>query len=120
MRKLLWFSFAVAVMGSTAGCVIDDTYASCIDTDSCSDRDDVCIALTVPAAGTSGRFCSHGCTSHFDCESNFGFDGACYDVEGAGFLCYQTCEFDSDCYSSSVCVEISVGGALDFICLPNN
>lgn len=98
----------------------DDTYASCLDTDDCSDVDDVCIALTVPAAGTQGRFCTRSCFDHADCEANFGFDGACYDVEGAGFLCYQTCEIDADCYATSICIEILAGGALDYICLPDN
>lgn len=121
MRKLLWISFALVVMGSTAGCTIDDTYAICGDTSDCSDLDDQCILLTVPAAGTQGQFCTHSCSSDLDCESNFGFPGACYNVESAGFLCYQTCDFDSDCYSSSVCVEINLGGGvIDFICLPDN
>ncbi len=121
MRKLLWISFALVVMGSTAGCVIDDTYSYCFDSSDCSDLDDQCVRLTVPAAATDGQYCTHSCAGDFDCESNFGFAGACYDVEFSGvFLCFQTCDFTSDCYSSSVCQQIDLGGGvIDFICLPN-
>ena len=121
MRKLLWISFALVVMGSTAGCVVDDTYAFCVDDNDCSDLDDQCIFLDVPGV-TSGSFCTHGCSGDFDCESNFGFAGACYDVQGSGVpLCYQTCFDDLDCYSSSVCIEALLpGGVSDFICLPDN
>lgn len=122
MRKLLWFSLAVVVMGSTAGCVIDDTYASCFDTSDYSDVDDQCIEVIVPAAATAGRFCTHGCSGDFDCEDNFGFSGACYDVERSGVpLCFQRCEIHADCYSTSVCIQVALGGGLiDFICLPDN
>lgn len=107
--------------GCPDGAPADDTYSFCADTTDCADLDDQCVLLTVPAAGTSGTQCTHGCSSDLDCESSFGFPGACYDVEAAGFLCYQTCDFDSDCYSSSVCVEIALGGGtIDFICLPDN
>lgn len=121
MRKLLWISFAAFVMGSTAGCVIDDTYSVCSDTSDCSDLDDQCVQLSIPAAGTFGNFCTHSCSGDFDCERNFGFDGACYNVEGAGPLCYQTCVDDLDCYSSSVCIELALTtGGFDYICVPDN
>ncbi len=98
----------------------DNTYGYCEDTDDCVSADVACVALTVPAASTSGTYCTRECASDAECEPNHGYNGACYDVGGSGtFLCFQSCAFDSDCYATSVCVEIDPGGGvIDFICLP--
>lgn len=126
MRKLLWISLAVLAMGvTTAGCTVDDTYGFCNSTADCNDLDDECLYVEVyDDAGfpvSAGNFCSHGCFDDFDCESAFGFAGACYNVDRTEPLCYQTCFDNLDCYSSSVCRELAVrGGAIDFVCLPDN
>ncbi|HEY8428477.1 MAG TPA: hypothetical protein VIL20_08895 [Sandaracinaceae bacterium] len=96
-----------------------DTYDRCIETADCADPEDVCEELTVPALRTSGRRCTHPCASDADCEPNFGFPGACYDVEGSGLLCYQTCELDADCYANNFCVEINDAGVIQFLCFPD-
>lgn len=120
MKRFLWLAFAVTVMGSTAGCVIDDTYTVCNTSADCVDGD-TCWLVQLGPAATSGQFCSYTCGSDFDCESNLGFSGACYSLEGTNFLCYQRCEFDSDCYLSSLCVQVlSTTGGIDFVCVPNN
>ena len=117
MKKLLWIALAALAMGSTvAGCTIDDTYTSCFDSSDCAT--DTCYQITTGA--TSGSMCTYTCSAG-GCESNLGFNGECYAI-GADptFLCYQQCTFDSDCYSSSVCLEvIRTDGGSDFICVPD-
>ena len=123
MRRLLLVALAVGVMGVTAsGCTLDDTYASCFDTNDCNDTRDQCFLVDIPSAGTIGNFCSRTCGSDSACEFNFGFSGACYAIAAdPTFLCYQRCDFDSDCYSTSVCIEVATDtGALDYICVPDN
>lgn len=120
MRKLLWISLAVLAMGVTTGCS-DNTYGFCVDTLDCSDTADLCFDVAIGPAGTRGNFCSRECTSDFQCDSSFGFEGACYSLERTGALCYQTCFDNFDCYSSSVCIDVVLpGGALDSICVPDN
>ncbi len=121
MKKLFWVALAVVVMGSAAGCTLDYTYAYCSTDDSCNDSRDSCFGVTVGPAATSGQFCSRTCVSDADCESNYGFPGACYNIESTTHLCYQTCTFDSDCYGSSVCIQLTLpSGATDYVCVPNN
>jgi hypothetical protein len=121
MKKLLGLAFVVAVMGSAAGCVVDDTYTSCSSSSDCRDSGDQCWLVQLGPAGTSGQFCSTQCTTDDSCEKNLGFSGACYSLEGTNFLCYQRCVVDSDCYLSSVCVEVArTDGGLDYVCAPNN
>lgn len=122
MKKLLWVALAVGVFGlGASGCTLDDTYASCFDTADCNDLDDQCWGLDIPSSGTSGNFCSRECLDDLDCESNFGFSGACYAFDGATFLCHQRCDFDSDCYSTSLCIEVvDEDGFSDFVCVPDN
>ncbi|MBZ0117331.1 MAG: hypothetical protein K8H88_10065 [Sandaracinaceae bacterium] len=127
MRKQLLLVGLVA-LGAVAlsGCkiVVDDTYTFCRNTSDC-DAGDICALVSVPAASTSGNFCTYGCSSDASCESGrFGRAGACYSL---GFgetpqICFQTCFDNSDCYSSSVCVEVteSTTGLMNRICLPNN
>ena len=120
MRKLVWVVFAALAMGTMAsGCVIDNTYTSCIDSADCDIGDD---CFEVSTAETIGNFCSNVCSSDAACESNFGFPGACYAIEAdPTSLCYQTCDFDSDCYFTSVCIEVlRTDGLTDFICAPSN
>lgn len=121
MKKLFWVALVVGVMGSAAGCSLDNTYATCSSDASCNDTFDQCFAVTVGPASTSGQFCSRTCASDSDCESNFGYSGACYSVEGTTQLCYQRCTVNADCYGSSVCIELSLTtGGSDYICVPNN
>ena len=121
MKKLLWVAFAAMVATGVAGCTLDDTYASCFDTADCNDINDRCWSIDIPAALTSGSFCSRECAADLDCESNFGFVGVCYGLGSTSPLCFQTCSFDSDCYSSSVCIEVLTDtGLSDFICVPDN
>ncbi|HJL18442.1 MAG TPA: hypothetical protein RMH99_22450 [Sandaracinaceae bacterium LLY-WYZ-13_1] len=103
-------------------CVPDDTYLACGTTADCLDTRDQCWEVDVPAAGTLGNYCSNECIDDLDCQSANGFGGVCYAVGGdPTTLCYQQCDFDGDCYSGSVCVEVDLGGGVfDLICLPNN
>jgi hypothetical protein len=123
MRTLLSASLVVVAMGMVSGCQVDDTYAVCNVTADCNDADDTCFGIDISGV-SSGNFCSHQCVDDFDCESAFGFAGACYllgrrsdDVP----LCFQTCREDFDCYASSICVEaVLPSGFSDFICVPDN
>src|SRR5690606_1458957 len=112
--KFLWVGLIIGAVGvSAAGCTIDDTYAPCFDTADCNDLNDQCFGLAIPAARTSGNFCTRECIDDLDCESNFGFSGTCLSFEAGPnptFLCHQRCDFDSDCYySTSVCIEVVDG-----------
>jgi hypothetical protein len=122
MRKLLWMAFALtAALALSAGCTLDNTYAFCVDSDDCNDTRDTCFLVDIPSANTYGRFCSRQCSSHGQCEFNFGFEGACYSLDGAASICYQTCDFDYDCYSSSICLEVlRTDGLFDYLCVPDN
>ena len=119
-------AFALLMLGGT-GCVVDDTYASCRSDSSCNDTADQCVFVAVPDARTQGGFCSYGCTTDAACESNFGFPGRCYEILPAPGepanprVCFQECDFDSDCWSFSLCVEVDDGtGFFQAICLPDN
>lgn len=103
-------------------CVPDDTYRACDVTADCLDPIDQCWEVDLPAEGTFGNFCSNECGADVDCQPANGFGGVCYAIEADPiFLCYQQCDFDSDCYLGSVCVEVDLGGGVfDLICAPNN
>jgi hypothetical protein len=123
MRKLLLAALAVGAMGiGAAGCTLDDTYASCIDTADCNDLDDQCYGLDIPAEATSGNFCTRECSSDLDCEANFGFEGVCRSFDGSTNLCHQRCIDNTDCYSTSVCIAVfNVDTGVDeFLCVPDN
>ena len=120
MRKLLTAATLFAMTLTLSGCVIDDTYASCFDTSDCNDVDDQCLEVDIPAENTFGGFCSRGCTSDFQCETNFGFDGVCYALDSSAAICFQQCNVDSDCWSRNVCIPVDLGGGLlDYVCVPN-
>lgn len=120
MKKLFWVALAVGVMGS-AGCTLDNTYGICSSNADCNDGRDTCFGVNIGPAGTSGNFCSRGCSSDNDCESNYGYSGACYSLESTTYLCYQRCTVDSDCYSSSVCISVLLStGGTDYVCVPDN
>lgn len=113
-------SAQVAFGACTGGGPEGLTYDGCVDSGDCVDANDQCFAVTIPAAPTSGNFCSRTCASDGDCPGAAGFDGVCYDVESAGFLCYQQCDVDEDCALSSLCIELTLpGDVIDFVCAPN-
>ncbi|MEQ8458637.1 MAG: hypothetical protein RLO52_14665 [Sandaracinaceae bacterium] len=103
-------------------CVADDTYEVCTSTPDCLDSADECFEVDIPQAATFGRFCTNACGSDVDCQPANGFGGVCYALGGdPTALCYQQCDFDSDCYPGSVCIEVDLGGGvIDFICTPDN
>ena len=120
MKKLFYGALIVLAL-SVSACTVDDTYASCVDGADCADPADQCLEVSIPAEGTFGAMCSYGCTSHATCEPSGFFDGVCYSLEGSAAICYQQCDFDSDCWSRNVCISVDLGGGLiDLICVPNN
>lgn len=109
----------IAALVAASGCTNtpNDTYAGC-KTD-CINIDDACFDVTIASAGTSGGMCSRNCDVDADCESNFGFSGACYQIESVKRICYQRCTTDTDCYTTSVCVRLTLSsGANDYVCVP--
>ena len=103
-------------------CVADNTYSACTTTANCSDPVDECFEVDLPAEATIGNFCSNVCAADAECDAVPPWSGVCYAIEAdPTFLCYQQCEFDSDCFAGSVCVEVSLDPTLvDFICVPDN
>jgi hypothetical protein len=124
MRTCLLTLLFAATAALAAGCG-SDTYAGCNDIsgDDCIFASDRCISVGTSA--TQGAFCSQLCSFDSQCPISFGFNGACLDVNGSGVdVCYQRCEFESDCFFSSTCIEVQtiVPGLVfsDFVCLPDN
>lgn len=121
MRKLsLILAFGALAMGCGT---VGGTYEECRSGgDGCDRAVDQCFALSIPAERTSGEFCSRICTGDFDCDRNRGWEGVCYSLGSDPTpLCFQQCDFNSDCEFGSVCIEVSLGGGLiDFICVPDN
>lgn len=98
-----------------------DTYEPCDVSSDCVPGDD-CVDITVtnPDGFTvNDGMCTHGCVSDADCPTSPGslLAGACYEVGGASALCYERCDFDSDCPFGFACYPTS--GVPDAICLPN-
>ena len=117
-----------AVVGSLAsGCFVsvdDDpvylrTYEPCGSSSQCVPEDD-CVEISVSTP--DGRtvidgMCTHGCFDDGDCPVSYsGLIGGCYEVGGASALCYERCDFDSDCPGGFACYPTS--GVADAICLP--
>lgn len=117
-RTRLGWCFAICAL-ALSGCYIDgdSTYAGC-DYDGDCNGGDSC--WTVSTSFSSGGFCSYQCSSDAQCESAFGFRGHCYQLDGVYSICYQTCDYDRDCYTSSVCAEINLGSTYDLVCVPDN
>ncbi len=111
---------ALIAVSAVGGCYgrPNDTYAPC--TTFCNNKQDECIPVAIAAVDTSGSFCSRACTKDDDCQSRFGFSGACYAIEKTARICYQHCTADSDCYTTSVCVRLTLtSGGSDYVCVPN-
>lgn len=117
--RLLWVALAVLTMGVVSGCGVD-TYGNCWDSSDCAVSGDRCYELTLfDSAGfvlTDGATCTYGCDFDSDCQSRYGFPGAC-----RGGLCYQICDFNSDCSFDQFCIDVRLdSGIRDFICAPDN
>ncbi|MGE0786717.1 MAG: hypothetical protein AB7S26_13680 [Sandaracinaceae bacterium] len=117
MKHFVWFALGIGFVIS--GCAVDPTYTRCTSSADCEVAED-CFEITTSVS--SGRFCSNDCTSDLNCEANLGFNGSCMDPDGMGGICFQECVFDSDCFSSSRCVEFTeaVGTFTNTICMPDN
>ena len=97
------------------------TYEPCTFDDECL-HSDICEPITVTS--DSGRtvtdgMCTHGCFDDLDCPRGVtsGYVGACVDF-GSGALCYERCDFDSDCPVGFLCYDCANGWCGDPICLP--
>lgn len=120
LRTALCSVFAIVASGLLgSGCIVDTTYTSCFDDLDCNGID---LCYTVDSGPAIGEFCSYSCIDDFDCESNLGFSGACYDFAGApDVLCYQRCDLNIDCFASSRCVDVVDDfGVADAVCVPDN
>ncbi|MEC7521431.1 MAG: hypothetical protein VYE22_16250 [Myxococcota bacterium] len=120
MKKL---SIILAFAALAVGCGnIGGTYEECYSDNTCDRAVDQCFSVSIPAEATSGDFCSRVCSSDFDCDGNRGWGGVCYSLGSDPTpICFQQCDFNSDCEFSSVCIEVSLGGGVvDFICVPDN
>ena len=116
MKNLLLVSSVVFGLSLGAGCALDPTYTHCAGNDDCELAEE-CFLFTTTV--TDGRFCSEECTSDSQCERNLGFSGACMGVAGVTGLCFQECDFTSDCFSSSECVDFTdTNGVTNAVCVP--
>jgi hypothetical protein len=121
---------ALLALGAGAGCVVDDTYGTCVVDADCNDLDDTCEALTLVDADTgevitSGGSCTHACIDDRDCEDQLGFAGVCYALGGRDTdprLCYQRCGDDRDCDFDQVCTPLvdTTDALVDLVCTPDN
>lgn len=113
MRNIGLTLLTLAALGAS-GCVVSNqqTYESCASTASCANIDDFCqtiIADWPDGIRSENSICTYGCFDDFDCvSSTSGNFGVCEDL-GAGFLCYESCDFDYDC---------DIGFACEGVCLP--
>lgn len=113
---------ALVMLGTVSGCVVDPTYTYCASSSECEVAES-CFEVTTNATGggiaTSGAFCSQECTSDLDCERNLGFPGSCMVVDDIGSICFQECDYRSDCFSSSDCYDFTdVSRFTNRVCLP--
>ncbi len=119
MTQLLRVAVAAAVLAVVSGCTNTpgDVYGPCKT--ECTDIDLACFTVDIPSAKTLGGVCSRNCDKDEDCPGNFGFAGACYAIEGNKRICYQRCTTDTDCYTQSVCVRLTLAsGGVDYVCAP--
>jgi cysteine-rich repeat protein len=101
---------------------ICDPTAVTIETGACLGPD-LCTQIDIDASSTYGDMCTRTCSSDANCiNGSGGLPGVCYDITGFGpFVCYQQCDFASDCFAGNVCIEVNLGaGVIDFICVPDN
>lgn len=109
--------------GCTGNCFVeltDTQYLSCDNSDMCAPPDQ-CIEIDLPMAGTFGAMCTSGCLNDGECPGANANIGRCYEIEGATALCYQQCAANSECYTGSTCIDLTLpGGVLDSVCAPNN
>jgi len=122
MKKL---SIILAFAALAVGCGnVGGTYEECYSEEPFCDRAvDQCWEVEVRSEATLGAFCSRICGGDFDCDNNRGWTGACYILGTTDTtpLCYQRCDFNSDCEFGSVCIEVDDGsGFFEAICVPNN
>lgn len=116
MRKLVWVASSVALM-AVGGCVVDPTYTYCNDGNDCEPAEQCFIVMTT---ATEGAFCSEECSADFQCERNLGFPGSCMNADDLGGICFQECDINSDCFSSSECFDYTdTTGIVNRVCLPN-
>ena len=103
MNRLGWIALGCALLG-VSGCVIDPTYTYCASGGDCEAQEQ---CFEVATTRTNGAFCSEECASYLQCETNLGFPGVCMEVDRWGGICFQQCDFDSDCFGTSVCDEFA-------------
>jgi len=117
MKKLVWVStIAVAVLVVAQGCVLDPTYTYCASTSECEVAEQ---CLEVTTSGSRGAFCTSNCTADAQCERNLGFRGSCMNADTVGGICFQECEVNADCFSTSGCYDFTdTTGFTNRVCLP--
>lgn len=97
------------------------TYEPCVADSECLPAD-FCEPVTVTISGrtVSDAICTHDCYDDLDCPRGVisGLVGACVDF-GDGPVCYERCDYDSDCPSGFYCIDCANGWCGDPICLPN-
>ncbi len=95
------------------------TYQICGAAGDCRVEGDACFDISMPADGTAGSMCTHGCKDDSQCGAANGFTGACYSLAGASSVCYQRCDSDSDCGQGNACKTVTQpSGLLDAVCTP--
>lgn len=110
---------ALVIVGSAglaSGCVVDPTYTYCASSSECEVAER---CFEVSTSATRGAFCSAECSSDIACERNLGFPGSCMNVDGLGGICFQECDINADCFSTSGCYDFTdITGFTNRVCLP--
>lgn len=120
MRNIGLTILTLTALGAS-GCVVTSVdpyyqavYESCGFVSDCDANADFCQRIVTDwpdGISSENSICTYGCFDDFDCiSSTSGNPGICEDLgRGTGFLCYEACDFDSDC---------DIGFACEGICLP--
>lgn len=109
-----------------SGCVVVTErpfYDRCVTTEDCAIDADACYQITYDdgVVSTTDGLCSAECASDLDCPSSNGYAGACYSLSaGSPFICFERCDYNTDCPAFYDCIPASAGGLADAICLPHD
>lgn len=106
--------------GCSAVCTIESgplagTYDECTFDSDCADTIDFCQGLSSSTVATG--ICTRTCSDMLDCPvTASGFEPLCASIDGASFLCFETCSTSSDCAAGFNCEVLD--GTVEQICVP--
>ncbi|MAQ16859.1 MAG: hypothetical protein CMN30_18960 [Sandaracinus sp.] len=118
LKTALLGTLGMVALGASGCVVVLDDYEPCdFDSDCDSGRCETVTVSWPDGSRVQDAFCTVGCFDDFDCQyTAAGLPGTCDSLGGGPFICWETCDFDSDCAPGWVC-DVSRDG-FDSYCLP--